>query len=78
MADGRGARAPVGSEWQVGRSAASVAFVADVESELKDFGALDQARLKAAVMRVKSGSIELEDWLSPREFLDGCGPVGFE
>lgn len=66
-----GALLPPGMEWQIGKTAASIAFVNETETFLRICEDVHNSELlRAAVEKVKSGELVLEDWLTPQEYLD--------
>ena len=68
---GLGALPPLGAQWQMGKTAASISFVIDVEKFLaacQDKKKITQ--LKEAIQRVKNGQWILEYWLTAQEYLD--------
>lgn len=68
-----GAHAPPGFGWQAGKTAASIRFVREAEAMLQDPSVVLRREVADALIdyatKVKSGEIELEDWLSVSEFL---------
>lgn len=70
-----GALPPVGVEWTVGATAASIAFVNQSETYIAK-NQLSEVRLRPYMNRVKNKEVILTDWLTPEEFLAGkkvCG-----
>lgn len=71
---GTGALLPPESEWQLGKTAASVAFVVDAERFLERCrSAKKVALLREAIRRIKQGTLVISKWVSVREYLEDAG-----
>ncbi len=68
---GLGALMPPGHEWEVGKTAASIAFVHEAERHMARSAtdAATKKRLEDAIAQIKSGQIVLQDWLPVKNFL---------
>jgi hypothetical protein len=65
-----GANPPPGQEWQIGKTAASIAFVGASESYLQGCGDPQVTNaLRDAIERVKRGELTLDQALTPEEYL---------
>lgn len=66
-----GARPPPGSEWQMGKTAASISFINNAETFMR---ICQDARkievLREMVQKVKDGELMLQDWLTAEEYLN--------
>lgn len=74
-----GALPPADMEWQIGKTAASISFVAGAEQYLAaGTNTADAEELEKAVLDIKSGTLVLTEWLSPGEFLERAGRLDKE
>ena len=68
---GLGALPPPGAEWEVGKTAASISFVNDVQKYLVTCQDEKNTQLLLeATRRVRNGEWTLKDWLTAQEYLD--------
>ncbi len=65
-----GALPPPESAWQIGKTAASIAFVNDALRYVATCIDTEEiAKLQTAIADIKIGKTVLTDWLTPEEFL---------
>lgn len=70
-----GAMPPPGLAWQIGKTAASIAFVNSAEAFLETCQDANKvALLRQAIERVKNSSLVLTNWLTPEEYLKQLAP----
>lgn len=57
--------------WQIGKTAASIAFVSNAEYFISNSEDQDKINLlRKAVDQIKSGELVIQNWLSPEQYLD--------